>query len=194
MHFTTALLALLAGSAIAAPATSINPRQKACFIIGNTALPKEVSDAANSLASSVTCSSTAKTLSGVPDLTSGTTSFSQIDFATVGKGQATLAFALKQFATANPLASTDLKKFQDSLAVYTATEAGIRSVGGNVNGIKAPKFFLSMQVSRILTAQGKAPTAAGLQVDHLRDKVTKNAAGQDKALLAQVVALAKQVQ
>lgn len=76
--------------------------------------------------------------------------------------------------------------------MYLATEAGIRSEGGNL-AIKVPKFFLEMQVSRIQTAQGKAPTSASLQVDHLRDKVTKNAAGEDKALLDQVVALAAQL-
>ena len=73
--------------------------------------------------------------------------------------------------------------------MYLATEAGLRSEGGNL-AIKVPKFFLEMQVSRIETAQGNPPTAAGLQVDHLRDKVTTNAAGEDKALLDQVIALA----
>lgn len=77
--------------------------------------------------------------------------------------------------------------------VYLATEAGIRSVGGSL-AIKVPKFFLQMQVSRIQTAQGNPPTAAGSQVDHLRDKVTKNAAGEDQKLLDQVVALAAQLQ
>ena len=76
--------------------------------------------------------------------------------------------------------------------MYLATEAGIRSAGGNL-AIKVPKFFLQMQVSRIQTAQGKPPAAPGQQVDHLRDKVTKNAAGEEKALLDQVVALAAQL-
>lgn len=76
--------------------------------------------------------------------------------------------------------------------MYLATEAGIRSTGGNL-AIKVPKFFLEMQVSRIQTAQGNPPTSAALQVDHLRDKVTKNAAGESKALLDQVVALATQL-
>lgn len=78
------------------------------------------------------------------------------------------------------------------LNVYLATEAGLRSVGGSL-AIKVPKFFLEFQVSRIATAQGNPPAAAGLQVDHLRDKVTKNAAGESKALLDQVVALATQL-
>ncbi|KAJ1338408.1 hypothetical protein MN608_01267 [Microdochium nivale] len=186
----TALLAL-AGSALATP---INRRQgNACFIVGNTALPKSVADSVTAVQGAVTCSSSgATTLSGVPDVTSGAVSFSSVDFSKAPRGQSTLAFALQEFATAEPLASTDLQRFEDSLNVYLATEAGIRSVGGNL-AIKVPKFFLEFQVSRIKTAQGNAPTEPGLQVTHLRDKVTKNAAGQSKALLDQVVALAAQL-
>lgn len=161
-----------------------------CFVIGSTALPAEVSTVATSLANSITCSSTTTTLSNVPDVTSGSVTFSSIDFSQ--SSQTPLEFALSKFATASPLASTDLQTFKDSLDVYLATEAGIRSVGGSL-AIKVPKFFLEMQVSRIETAQGNAPSEAGLQVDHLRDKVTKNAAGEDQALLDQVVALAAQL-
>ncbi|KAH3911977.1 hypothetical protein HBI56_174590 [Parastagonospora nodorum] len=167
-----------------------NRQANACFVVGNTALPAEVADVATSLENTVTCSATAKTLSNVPDVTSGGVTFSSIDFSK--SPDSPLAFALKEFATANPLANTDLQQFQDSLNVYLATEAGIRSTGGNL-AIKVPKFFLQMQVSRIQTAQGNPPAAAGQQVDHLRDKVTKNAAGEDKALLDQVVALATQL-
>jgi hypothetical protein len=190
MHSQTLTLLSLIAFTTAIPTTLSQRQAGACFVVGNTALPAEVADVATSLQNTVTCSATAKTLSGVPDVTSGTTSFSAIDFS---KSQdSPLGFALKEFATANPLANTDLAKFQDSLNVYLATEAGIRSTGGNL-AIKVPKFFLQMQVSRIQTAQGNAPKAAGAQVDHLRDKVTKNAAGEDKALIDQVVALAAQL-
>jgi hypothetical protein len=189
MHSTTyTLLSLLALSS-ASPLLA-SRQSKACFLVGNTALPAEVADVATSLASTITCSATAKTLSNVPDVTSGKTTFSSIDFSK--SPDTPLGFALKEFATATPLADTDLAKFQDSLNVYLATEAGIRSTGGSL-AIKVPKFFLQMQVSRIQTAQGNAPKAAGAQVDHLRDKVTKNAAGESKALLDQVVALAAQL-
>ncbi|KAF1847339.1 uncharacterized protein K460DRAFT_248643, partial [Cucurbitaria berberidis CBS 394.84] len=168
----------------------LTPRQNAaCFVTGTKALPAEVANIATALSNSVTCSAAKKTISNVPDVTSGAVTFSSIDFSKAGNGQTPLAFALDKFATADPLASTDLKKFQDSLDVYQATEAGIRSEGGSL-AIKVPKFFLEMQVSRIQTAQGNPPTAAGLQVDHLRDKVTKNGAKESKALLDQVVALA----
>jgi hypothetical protein len=53
------------------------------------------------------------------------------------------------------------------------------------------QFFLEFQVSRIQTAQGNAPTNPALTVDHLLGKVLKNAAGESKALLDQVSALAK---
>ncbi|KAI0812936.1 hypothetical protein GGR55DRAFT_589281 [Xylaria sp. FL0064] len=170
---------------------SLSSRQSACFVIGSTPLPAEVADVVTSLANSITCSSTKTTLSGVPDVTSGSTSFSSIDFSQ--SSQSPLEFALSTFNTSDPVSDSDLGFFQDALNVYLATEAGIRSVGGDL-AIKVPKFFLEMQVSRIETAQGDAPTEAGLQVDHLRDKVIKNAAGEDQGLLDQVTALAAQVQ
>jgi len=128
----------------------------------------------------------------VPDLTAsvgGTTAtFSTIDFSQ--SASSPLAFALQQFATASPLASSDLALFQAQLDAYTATEVGIRSVGGPL-AIKVPKFFLAFQVSRIQTAQGNPPAAAGQQVDHLLQKVLSNAKGEDQALLDQVTALSK---
>ncbi|KAL6702523.1 hypothetical protein ACN47E_001587 [Coniothyrium glycines] len=180
--------ALFGSLSSALPTTDITPRQaSACFVVGSTTLPAEVASVVTSLQNSITCSGTSKTISNVPDVTSGSVSFSSIDFSQ--SAQTPLEFALSKFATGDPLASTDLQTFQDSLNVYLATEAGIRSVGGSL-AIKVPKFFLEMQVSRIETAQGNPPTEAGLQVLHLRDKVTKNAAGESKALLDQVVALA----
>uniref|UniRef100_L2FFR1 DUF7143 domain-containing protein n=1 Tax=Colletotrichum fructicola (strain Nara gc5) TaxID=1213859 RepID=L2FFR1_COLFN len=166
-----------AGAAMAAP--QLAPRQNACFIVGNTVLPQEVSDAVTSLQNKVTCDTSKKTLSGVPDVSAGSVKFSSINFADA-KGQTPLAFALDKFATTEPLASNDLATFQNQLDAYVATEAGIRSVGGN----------LAIKVQRIATAQGNPPTAAGQQVDHLRDKVLKNAPKEDKALLDQVTALA----
>ncbi|KAI0423648.1 hypothetical protein F5Y09DRAFT_201009 [Xylaria sp. FL1042] len=173
------------------PIAIASRQSQACFVIGSTALPEEVADVADSLADTVTCSSTDTTIAGVPDVTSGSTTFSSIDFSQ--SSQTPLEFALSNFATSDPLSDSDLASFQDALNVYLATEAGIRSVGGSL-AIKVPKFFLEMQVSRIETAQGNAPTEAGLQVDHLRDKVLTNAAGEDQDLLDQVTALAAQLQ
>ncbi|KAI5866048.1 hypothetical protein GGS23DRAFT_366230 [Durotheca rogersii] len=203
MRVALPLVAAIASTAVAAPVTvplsvtnigqaaPIAPRQNgACFIIGSNTLPKETSDIATRLASSVTCSRSATTIAGVPDVTLGSTTYSDIDFSK--SSQSPLAFALSQFATATPLASTNLQDFEDMLDVYLATEAGIRSVGGSL-AIKVPKFFLEMQVSRIQTAQGNPPTAAGLQVNHLRDKVLKNAGRESQALLDQVTRLATQL-
>ncbi|KAF1828895.1 hypothetical protein BDW02DRAFT_511246 [Decorospora gaudefroyi] len=185
-------LALLSGLACALPTTGVKPRQAdACFIIGDAELPEIVVDTVIAVQDAITCSPDVTTLSNVPDVTSGSITFSDFDFSK--SGQSPLEFALQMFTTAEPLASNDLQLFQDGLNVYLATEAGIRSVGGELS-IKVPKFFLEMQISRIQTAQGNPPTEAGLQVDHLRDKVTSNGAGEDQALLDQVIALATQLQ
>ncbi|KAG7286718.1 hypothetical protein NEMBOFW57_009029 [Staphylotrichum longicolle] len=148
-----ALLALGTASAIAAPLVS-ERQANACFVIGNTALPKEVSDTVAAIQSRITCSSSQTTLSNVPDVSSGGVSFSS------------------RVATPTPLRTADLATFPKQLDVYLATEAGIRSVGGNL-AIKVPKFFLQFQV------------------DHLLEKVLKNAPREAQALKDQVTALAK---
>lgn len=160
----------------------------ACFVVGDTPLPAEVEDSVAAIQSAITCGSDT-TIDGVPDVTSGDVKFSDVDFSQ--SSDSPLQFALDTFATASNTADTDLTTLQDQLNVYLATEAGLRSVDGNL-AIKVPKFFLEMQVSRVQVAQGNPPTAAGLQVDHLRDKVLKNAAGEDQSLLDQVTELAAQ--
>ncbi|CAN9309677.1 unnamed protein product [Alternaria alternata] len=186
------ILTLLSGLAIAAPTANITPRQgNACFIIGNEVLPGETADVVNQIQAAVTCDPNAKTLENVPDVTSGSQTFSKIDFST--SGQTPLQFATSTFTTAVPLADSNLEAFQDALNVYLATEAGLRSSGGNFGLIKAPKFFLEMQISRINTARGQPPTDAAQQVDHLKDKVTKNAVREDQAILDQVAQLATQL-
>ncbi len=176
-------------------AATVARQSKACFIVGDTTLPGEVSDVVATLKPSIQCDATNPTISGVPDVLSGDVNYSSVDFSK--SDQSPLEFALGKFATAEAsggkLADTDLELFQNELNVYLATEAGIRSVGGSL-AIKAPKFFLQMQVSRIQTAQGNPPTAAGLQVDHLRDKVIKNASTKDKAFVDQVTKLAAVLQ
>lgn len=137
----------------------------------------------------ITCGA-GTTIGGVPDVTSNGVSFSDINFAT--SSSTPLQFALDEFATATPLASTDLDNFQTDLNLYLATEAGIRSEGGNL-AIKVPKFFLAFQVARIKTAQGITITDPGQTVEHLLGKVTKNAAGEDQGLLDQVIALSTQL-
>lgn len=155
-----------------APVVSERQAGSTCFIIGNQVLPKETADFATQLRPRITCDASQTTLSGVPDVCSGDVCFSSINFAT--SSQTPLEFAFSNFATPTPLRNADLATFQQQLDVYLATEAGIRSVGGNL-AIKLPKFFLQFQVSRIQTAQGNPPTAPGLQVNHLLEKVLKNA-------------------
>lgn len=165
-------------------------RQSPCFVIGDVTLPASTLNAAEAIAGVATCSADRTTLSGVPDVTVGSVSFSDIDFS--ASGQTPLEFALSNFSGAQPLADSDLQLFKDQLDVYTATECGIRSVDGNL-AIKVPKFFLEFQVSRIETAQGNPPTEAGLQVDHLLGKVLNNAASEDAALLDQVREMAENI-
>ncbi|KAK4443288.1 hypothetical protein QBC34DRAFT_478148 [Podospora aff. communis PSN243] len=175
--------------ALSAPTESLLERQaRACFIVGNQVLPAEVANIVTSLQPQITCDATRTTLSGVPDVSSGGVSFSSINFAT--SRQSALEFALTTFATKSPLASNDLATFQRQLDVYRATEAGIRSMGGNL-AIKVPKFFLEFQISRIQTAQGNPPTAPGQQVDHKLGKVIKNVGRERQELLDQVTALAR---
>ena len=171
-----------------APAALNERQQNACFIIGNQVLPAETATIVAQLQSRIRCNTARTTLSGVPDVSSGGVSFASINFA-ASSSQSPLQFALDKFATATPLASTDLATFQRQLDVYLATEAGIRSVGGNL-AIKVPKFFLQFQVSRIQTAQGNPPAEPGLQVDHLLEKVLKNAPSEKGDLLDSVRALA----
>ncbi|EPE31147.1 hypothetical protein GLAREA_04114 [Glarea lozoyensis ATCC 20868] len=185
------VVALVAGLAVAGPISLVDRQAKACFIVGNTALPAEVQDTVTSIQGSVTCNPGIKTLSGVPDVSSGGVSYSSIDFSASSKTP--LEFALDEFATASPLAASDLALFEDRLATYLATEAGIRSVGGNL-AIKAPKFFQSFQIARIKAAQGVVETDPGQTVDHLLGKVTKNAgSAESKATLDAITALATQL-
>ena len=191
--YTQSLLAVIAMLGNLAASAPLTTRQSSpCFIIGDAELPVSVANIVTSLTPIITCSRNTRTLSGVPDVTSGSVTFSDIDFTR--SSQSPLQFALAEFAAnEDNLADTDLQRFEDSLNVYLATEAGIRSVSGGL-AIKVPKFFLEMQVSRIRTAQGNPPTEPGLQVNHLRDKVTKNAARESQELLDQVIALAAKLQ
>ncbi|KEF53496.1 uncharacterized protein A1O9_10471 [Exophiala aquamarina CBS 119918] len=183
-----ALMTSIVVPGIAAPTRQVK-RQAACFLVGSETLPAETADIAAAIQGGITCG-TATTIGNVPDVSSNGVSFSDINFAS--SSSTPLQFALDTFATATPLASTDLSVFETDLNLYLATEAGIRSEGGNL-AIKVPKFFLAFQVARIKTAQGIAITDPGQTVDHLLEKVTKNAAGENKALLDQVVALSTQL-
>jgi hypothetical protein len=170
----------------------LQSRQNLCFLTGSTTLPAETLDAANAIASVITCGKST-TIGTTPDVTSGGISFSSINFA--DKAVTTLSslnFALTEFATPADPATADLATFQNQLNVYVATEAGIRSTAGSL-AIKVPKFFLSFQVARIKTAQGITITDPGQTVEHLLGKVVKNAGGESAATKAKVTALSTQL-
>lgn len=99
-------------------AVSIPRQAKACFVVGNTALPAEVQDSVTAIQNAVTCGTTT-TIDNVPDVTSGAVSFSDVNFA--DSKSTPLGFALSEFATSTPLASTDLGLFTDRLNTYLAT-------------------------------------------------------------------------
>ncbi|KAE9373268.1 hypothetical protein N431DRAFT_373585 [Stipitochalara longipes BDJ] len=166
--------------------SNAHKRANACFIVGTTALPAEVSDTATAIQNNVTCNLAKTTIGKAPDVTSGGISFSSIDFS-----QSTLTplnFALTTFATTDPLASSDLDTFTNQLNTYLATEVALRSIGGSL-AIKDPKFFLAFQIARIKTAQGIAIIDAGQTVEHLLGKVINNAGKEDQATKDKVTAL-----
>ncbi|KAL2265026.1 hypothetical protein VTJ83DRAFT_7536 [Remersonia thermophila] len=189
MKFTT-VIALFAGLVASAPIDLEARQARACFVIGTQTLPQETATIAEQLRGRIRCDPSRRTLSGVPDVSSGNVRFSAVNFAADPRRRSSLQFALDEFKTATPLRNTNLADFQRKLDVYLATEAGIRSVGGNL-AIKVPKFFLQFQVSRIQTAQGNPPTAPGLQVNHLLEKVLKNAPRESQALRDEVVRLSR---
>lgn len=166
-------------------------RQNQCFIIGSETLPEEIVNISNDLANKVTCDTSTTTIGGVPDVDSNGTKFSSINFA--DSDQSPLAFALQTFNTADTLANSNLDAFQDALNTYLATEAGLRSSGGSL-AIKVPKFFLQFQMTRIQAAQGNPSDIPGMTVEHQLEKVLKNAAGEDQALLDEVNKLATTLQ
>jgi hypothetical protein len=171
---------------------SLSPRQaKACYLVGNQALPAQVQGISDGLASKIQCNGAKKSIGNVPDLfINPIATFSSINFADSGK--APLQFALDTFQTAQPLKNSNLAQFQEALDVYLATEAGLRSSGGNL-AIREPKFFLQFQMARIKTAQGQKLSGADT-VDHLLQQLKSNAITADKPFLGQVEQLAKQLQ
>ncbi|KAI1816542.1 hypothetical protein GGS20DRAFT_214164 [Poronia punctata] len=189
MHASLPILALTSLTT-AFPLTSPRP----CFVIGPSETETETAETVTALARIVTCSHEIKTIAGVPDVQSGSLSFSSIDFSSSSSSdKSPLRYALSTFATtADPLASSDLSYFQDALNAYLATEAGVRSVENGSLDIEVPRLFLQMQVSRIRTAQGDRPFEPELQVDRLRDEILESAAGEDQVLLDQVMGLAKE--
>ncbi|QRV93115.1 hypothetical protein RhiJN_21133 [Ceratobasidium sp. AG-Ba] len=176
----------------AAAAPTVHRRQSACFLVGKTALPAEVSSGVPALASTVTCGTTKiANTGGVPDVTSGGVSYSSIDFQKSTKSP--VGFALDAFKTpANP-ATANLAKLQSDLNVYLAMEAGVRSTGSNIlSKLKGAKFFIQFQIARVKTAQG-AKLGVADTVEHQLGKVLKNAVGATQAEKDAVTALSKQL-
>ncbi|KAF8910279.1 hypothetical protein CPB85DRAFT_1562212 [Mucidula mucida] len=191
LAFSVVFVAILSISGVlAAP---LKRQANPCFITGNTALPAEVADQLAGL-SAVTCDTSVEVVPGVPDVTSGGISFSDIDFQQ--SKLSPVGFALQEFATPTDPATADLDTLQNQLNVYLAVEAGIRSQSGASSAIlakvKGPKFFIQFQMARAKTALGQKLGVADT-VEHQLGKVTKNAVGATKAELDQVTALSTEL-
>ncbi|KAI8821776.1 uncharacterized protein EV422DRAFT_480534, partial [Fimicolochytrium jonesii] len=154
------------------------PTPQACFISTKSALPAEVASSIPALARTIRCSTTTflqTSPTKIPDLISGSTSFSSIDFRNSALDP--LGFALANFAVNDPK-TANLATLTEKLNVYLAFEAALRSSGASTSALtkaKVPKFFLQFQLARVEVAQtGKTAVAGG--VEHQRAKVSKNAA------------------
>ncbi|KAK6336817.1 hypothetical protein TWF718_009605 [Orbilia javanica] len=166
----------------------ISRRQSPCFVIGTTPLPAETLKIANALASTVTCDTSVRPLQNLPDTISGGVKFSSINFS--NSDLLPLDFALTSFRTPSPPSSASLTLFTNRLNTYLAQEAAVRSVGGNL-AIKAPKFFLAFQVARIKASKGIPITDPGQTVEHLLEKVIKNAGRVSQVTKDEVTRLAR---
>ena len=223
MHFISLLapLALLAGLANAGHSkpNRLNARQAPCFIVGGAPLPGEVQSGLASLASVVACdhgvsdrkptigpgqclnclSIQSQISPGVPNLISGATSLSSIDFQ--ASESSPLGFAEDVFVLPEQPSTTDaaaITALQEQLNVYLAWETAVRSqvrravsilptiprmlkqavfltpqASGNsrlLTQIKSVKFYLQFQQARLNAAKGIQVGAAGT-VEHQLGKV-----------------------
>ncbi|QRW20717.1 hypothetical protein RhiXN_05706 [Rhizoctonia solani] len=178
------VLSLLISLVAAAP--TVHRRQSACFLVGKTALPAEVSSGVSALASQVTCGTkTIANTGGVPDVTSGGISFSSIDFQSSQRARLVCS---GYFQDPRDPATANLATLQNQLNTYLAMEAGVEYVPT----ISGTKFFLQFQIARVRTAQG-AKLGATDTVEHQLGKVLKNAVGATQAEKDAVTALSKQL-
>ncbi|KAK6512916.1 hypothetical protein TWF506_009078 [Arthrobotrys conoides] len=161
-----------------------------CFLIGTTPLPSETLKIANDLASIVTCDASIRPLQNIPDTISGGVRFSSINFE--DSDLLPLDFALTTFKTPTPPSSASLTLFTNRLNTYLSQEAAVRSIGGSL-AIKAPKFFLAFQVARIKQSKGIVITDPGQTVEHLLEKVLKNAGRVSQVTKDEVTRLAKEL-
>ncbi|KAI8461070.1 hypothetical protein BY996DRAFT_6408943 [Phakopsora pachyrhizi] len=103
---------------------TITERQsKACFIVGNAVLPKDVV-----VNDKLTCDFKTQPFPGIPDVSSGNIKYSQVDFQS-DSSISSVGFGLKNFQTDGSQA--DLTRFKQLDDVYGATNAALRSTGGD---------------------------------------------------------------
>ncbi|KAF8754588.1 hypothetical protein RHS01_06064 [Rhizoctonia solani] len=170
---------------------TVHRRQSACFLVGKTALPAEVSSGVSALASQVTCGTkTIANTGGVPDVTSGGISFSSIDFQSSQKSP--VGFALDTFKTPRTLRLPILQHFKTSLTLIWPWKPAFDLPDLTFGTVKGSQFFLQFQIARVRTAQG-AKLGVADTVEHQLGKVLKNAVGATQAEKDAVTALSKQL-
>ncbi|CAH7669017.1 expressed protein [Phakopsora pachyrhizi] len=149
---------------------------KACFLVGNTPLPKIVE---NEIDKRVRCDPT-----------------SEVDFQK-GRGVSSVRFALDNFKVSGT--GEDLARFKKLHAVYGAMNAALRSKGGSnqtsLKALKGADFFIEFQL-RILEGdingrQGAQHKLQKANIAPLTQKVLKNCLGCTKEDRQDVLAIAK---
>jgi hypothetical protein len=161
-----------------------------CFLVGNLPLPSDLENALERLAKTITCDFSTTTIGHVPDVSTPTSSFSDLDFAS--SSVTPLRFALENFATAKPLAASHMRIFEQRLDLYMATEAGIRSEGESLDIVVIRKF-LELQIARIKAAQENVFADPTKSPAYLLGEVLRSVQGEDRRLLGEVMALGTQL-
>ncbi|KAI8462117.1 hypothetical protein BY996DRAFT_9614 [Phakopsora pachyrhizi] len=151
---------------------------KACFLVGNTPLPKIVENEIDKRK---------QPFEGIPDVIFEDLRYSEVDFQK-GRGVSSVRFALDNFKVSGT--GEDLARFKKLHAVYGAMNAALRSKGGSnqtsLKALKGADFFIEFQL-RIL--EGDINGRQGAQ--HKLQKVLKNCLGCTKEDRQDVLAIAK---
>ncbi|KAF2652758.1 hypothetical protein K491DRAFT_604234 [Lophiostoma macrostomum CBS 122681] len=164
----------------------LSSRSLPCFLVGTEELPDEIEVELQALTESITCDFSITTIDQVPDVSTSTRSFSNINFQS--SSTTPLRFALETFAIEHPVSTSDLRVFEERLALYLATEAGVRSQGGDTEIVLVRKF-LELQIARIKKALGIDIDHSEQSPDYLLGEVLRHVGGEDLVLLGEVMAL-----
>ncbi|KAH7132249.1 hypothetical protein B0J11DRAFT_220883 [Dendryphion nanum] len=164
----------------------------ACFLVGDVSLPAELDASVKRLVEEnvISCDFSRHTIGNVPDLSTSTQSFSEMNFA--DSASTPLRFAMARFATTVPIGSSSLRIFEQSLDVYLATEAGVRSEEGDARDVLVVRKYLEFQVARIKSARGIHIADPTQTSEYLLDSLSDMVQEHDLKALGEVVSLVSQ--